>query len=213
MKVTVVSTQKNVCQEFEEKLNISLNCVAKDNAQINKDNSEIAFFPDVAVPFELIKSTVDNGVLVVFNAVACTIESLRDHGIDASQVIGMNLLPTFVNRPLAEITLSQTNKSDTSKLIELGWEIKEVESRIGLVTPRVIFMIINEAYYTVQEGTASREDIDIGMKLGTNYPKGPFEWSKAIGVQNIYRTLDALFEDTKEGRYKICPLLKREVLG
>ena len=50
-------------------------------------------------------------------------------------------------------------------------------------------MIINEAYYTVQEGTASREDIDLGMKLGTNYPMGPFEWSQAWGLNNIYELL------------------------
>lgn len=90
---------------------------------------------------------------------------------------------------------------------------KNVASRIGLVTPRVIVMIINEAYFTVQEGTATKEDIDVGMKLGTNYPKGPFEWANLIGLKNIYKTLDALYEDTKEGRYKICPLLKTEMQG
>ena len=81
-----------------------------------------------------------------------------------------------------------------------------------MVTPRIIFMIINEAYYTVQEGTATREDIDQGMKLGTNYPFGPFEWAEKIGLDNVYETLEAIYEDTKEERYKICPLLKREYL-
>ena len=65
---------------------------------------------------------------------------------------------------------------------------------------------------TVQEGTATREDIDIGMKLGTNYPKGPFEWLNEIGIENVYKVLEAIYQDTKEERYKICPLLKEEYL-
>jgi 3-hydroxybutyryl-CoA dehydrogenase len=73
-------------------------------------------------------------------------------------------------------------------------------------------MIINEAYYTVQEGTACRTDIDLGMKLGTAYPKGPFEWSEEIGIDHVYETLEALYQDTKDERYKICPLLKTEYL-
>jgi 3-hydroxybutyryl-CoA dehydrogenase len=73
-------------------------------------------------------------------------------------------------------------------------------------------MIINEAFFTVQEGTASREDIDTGMKLGTAYPKGPFEWMNEVGIENVYLALEAIYNDTKDGRYKICPLLKKEYL-
>ena len=73
-------------------------------------------------------------------------------------------------------------------------------------------MIINEAYFTVQEGTATREDIDLGMRLGTAYPKGPFAWSQEIGLDHVYETLEAMYEDTKDERYKICPMLKTEYL-
>ena len=71
-------------------------------------------------------------------------------------------------------------------------------------------MIINEAYYTLQEGTASRADIDTAMKLGTNYPFGPFEWSKRIGIKTIVKLLDNIYADTHDERYKICPLLRSE---
>jgi 3-hydroxybutyryl-CoA dehydrogenase len=73
-------------------------------------------------------------------------------------------------------------------------------------------MIINEAYLTVQEGTATREDIDIAMKLGTNYPYGPFEWCEKIGVQNVLAILNAAYADTKDERYKPSALLKKESL-
>ena len=74
------------------------------------------------------------------------------------------------------------------------------------------FMIINEACYTLQEGTATIPDIDLGMKLGTSFPKGPFEWANLIGVSEVYHTLKAIYEDTKDERYKICPLLKTKHL-
>ena len=129
-------------------------------------------------------------------------------------IIGMNALPTFIDRPLLECCA--THEIDQvvaqEKLKELGLETRFVKSRVGLVTPRIVCMIINEAYYTVQEGTASREDIDLGMKLGTAYPKGPFEWSQEIGIDHVYETLEALYQDTKDERYKICPLLKTEYL-
>ncbi|MBA3648553.1 MAG: hypothetical protein H0W62_08385 [Chitinophagales bacterium] len=91
---------------------------------------------------------------------------------------------------------------------KLKWSYLRVEDRVGMVTPRVIMMIINEACFTLQEGTASKEDIDKAMKLGTNYPFGPFEWCDRIGIKQVYETLEAIWNDTHDERYKICPLLK-----
>ena len=129
-------------------------------------------------------------------------------------IFGFNGLPTFINRPLLEVCLWKKEDADVLKKIctSLQTDYQVVEDRVGLVTPRVISMIINEAYYTAQEGTASREDIDMAMKLGTNYPYGPFEWCQRIGVKHVYELLEALYEDTKDERYKICPMLKKEYL-
>ena len=125
-------------------------------------------------------------------------------------LIGLNALPTFINRPLAEVSL--LNKNDEHILQEtmqqLNWDFKLVEDRVGMVTPRIVFMIINEACYTLQEGTANLKDIDTSMKLGTNYPFGPFEWADKVGVKHVYETLEAIYTDTHDERYKICPLLK-----
>lgn len=132
----------------------------------------------------------------------------------SNTVFGFNGLPTFMNRPLLEVSvLHETDKDALAKICKgLSTYFELVNDRVGMVTPRIIFMIINEAFYTVQEGTATKEDIDLGMKLGTNYPFGPFEWCEKIGIENVYETLEAIYEDTKEERYKICPLLKTEYL-
>ncbi|MEM9389959.1 MAG: 3-hydroxyacyl-CoA dehydrogenase family protein [Bacteroidota bacterium] len=127
-------------------------------------------------------------------------------------IFGFNGLPGFFNRSVLEVTSIDNSDSLASAVDALSIDYLEVADRVGMVTPRVIAMIINEAFYTLQEGTATKEDIDLGMKLGTNYPHGPFEWIEKIGVQNVYELLESLFEDTKDQRYKICPLLKRDYL-
>ncbi|MHC2990823.1 3-hydroxyacyl-CoA dehydrogenase [Pontibacter sp. HJ8] len=129
-------------------------------------------------------------------------------------LFGFNGLPTLFDRPLLEVSLLHQGEEEKLQSIctKLGTEYQLVDDRVGMVTPRILCMIINEACYTLQEGTASIADIDLGMKLGTNYPKGPFEWANAIGIVNVYNVLEAVYEDTKEERYKICPLLRTKYL-
>jgi 3-hydroxybutyryl-CoA dehydrogenase len=141
------------------------------------------------------------------------LSNLAGHQIKAN-LFGFNGLPTFLNRSILEVSV--LNPYDVPDLVEhckkLGTEFLVVDDRVGLVTPRIVCMIINEAYFTVQEETATREDIDMAMKLGTNYPFGPFEWCKRIGIKHVYELLEAVYEDTHDERYKICSLLKREYL-
>lgn len=129
-------------------------------------------------------------------------------------LVGMNALPTFINRNLAEVSLyNETDATQFQSVMnQLEWTYKLVADRVGMVTPRIIMMIINEACYTVQEGTATPADIDTSMKLGTNYPFGPFEWANRIGVKHVYETLEAVYTDTHDERYKICSLLKSTYL-
>ena len=133
----------------------------------------------------------------------------------ACTLVGFNGLPGFFENEKWEISVE--GKTDVTKIKTLFEDLNQsyflVQDRVGMVSTRVICMIINEAFYTVQEGTATMEDIDLGMKLGTNYPHGPFEWLKRIGIENVYEVLEALYEDTKEERYKICPILKRAYLN
>jgi 3-hydroxybutyryl-CoA dehydrogenase len=67
--------------------------------------------------------------------------------------------------------------------------------QVGFIAPRVLAAIINEACYALAAGVSSQEDIDTAMKLGTNYPHGPFEWASLIGWQSVY---DLLFAMSKE---------------
>lgn len=136
-------------------------------------------------------------VLAMEEEVACTL-------------IGMNTLPTFISRDKVEWSLPSGESKEVAEQIadKLGWEFTLVKDRTGMVTPRIILMIINEACYTLQEGTASIADIDRAMKLGTAYPFGPLEWADKIGIDDVYKTLEAIYQDTNDERYRVCPLLK-----
>lgn len=142
--------------------------------------------------------------LIFLNSVFTTLASLRKTGNLPSTVIGFCGLPTFFNRSILEVTLS--NPADQIILsqvaTELKTEFKIVKDQVGMVTPRVIAMIINEAYEALQQGVASRQDIDLSMKLGTNYPFGPFEWADKIGLNNVKKLLNALENATGDSRYR-----------
>lgn len=76
---------------------------------------------------------------------------------------------------------------------------------------RIISMLINEAYDALFMNVASREDIDLAMKNGVNYPKGLFQWADEIGLENVLNQLTELFEEYGEDRYRPNALLKRKV--
>ncbi len=106
-------------------------------------------------------------------------------------------------------TLNETLKTTFEKVLNgLGFEVIFVADIIGLVVPRTISMIINEAYFGLDDGISSKNDIDIAMKLGTNYPYGPFEWAEKIGLSRIKDLLFAL--EKTDPRYKPSNLLIKE---
>ncbi len=149
--------------------------------------------------------------LVLLNTVKISLSELQfTFGVPECELYGFNGLSGFINRELWEV--SSLSNTVTPIFNEKLGDYTLVDDRVGLVTPRVVLMIINEAFYTVQEGTASKSDIDQAMKLGTNYPYGPFEWLKIIGIEDAYETLEAIYNDTNDERYKIAPLLKKEYL-
>ena len=74
---------------------------------------------------------------------------------------------------------------------------------------RTVAMLINEAADAVQQGVCSREDADQAMKLGVNYPAGPFEWLEAWNVHAIVRLLDDLDDFYRGSRYRVSPWLRQ----
>jgi 3-hydroxybutyryl-CoA dehydrogenase len=73
---------------------------------------------------------------------------------------------------------------------------------------RVQCCIVNEAVFALGEGVGSAEDIDLGTKLGLNWPKGPLELGRELGFDHVLQTMDALYDRYHEERYRAAPLLR-----
>jgi 3-hydroxybutyryl-CoA dehydrogenase len=82
------------------------------------------------------------------------------------------------------------------------------ELKLGFHFPRVISMIVNEAYFALGENLAKPEAIDLAMKYGVNYPLGPIEWGEKIGLRYIIDLLTEYSEITDDPRYRISKELK-----
>ena len=87
-------------------------------------------------------------------------------------------------------------------LARAGITTYEVADVPGLVVARTLAVIANEAWETALHGVATPEDIDVAMELGTNYPAGPFEWTRRWGATSVLELLDQLWSSYHDTRYR-----------
>ncbi len=110
----------------------------------------------------------------------------------------------------APLTLVEvTGEAGERAFVGLGLHTARVQASAVGVLPRIVCQVINECAFALGEGVGSAQDIDAGMTLGMNYPHGPFAWAHAIGVEHVRATLDALWREYREERYRIAPRLQR----
>jgi len=123
--------------------------------------------------------------------------------------IRINAWPGFLEKNILEVASGAPAKMKGERILNaLGWQFAWAPDEPGMISGRIISMIINEAFYALQEKVSTRAEINIAMKLGTNYPYGPFEWSEKIGIKEIYRVLSELAK--KDTRYTIADALCNE---
>ena len=112
--------------------------------------------------------------------------------------------PTLLQRPVAEVVGRMEDQGRITEILQV-FNRRPVfcNDLPGFITPRIISMIINEAFLGLDEQLSSVADIDTAMKLGTNYPYGPFEWASIIGKHKISVLLQHLQKENI--RYKPAP--------
>lgn len=136
-----------------------------------------------------------------------TINTLKDWGLPKN-VSRFNGWRTFLQSDLWEV--ATYNEAGVKMIFgNLNWKYTIVADEPGFVAARVIAMIINEAYFTLGDNVSTKKEIDIAMRLGTNYPYGPFEWSEQIGLQKIFDLLKKL--SGKSSRYTVAPAMVTEL--
>ena len=204
MQIIVLADEKQKEEFLTKKLIADAEIIFVENFLDTMNyNSADAFF--------ILQEEIDKKKLEPFNGkpvfINSTTETLKELGLpeNFTRINGWN---TFLKRDTWEFTTN--NESVAGNIFKrLGWKYLPVADEPGLVSARIISMIINEAYYALGEDISTKDEIDLAMKLGTNYPYGPFEWSEKIGLKKVYTLLKKLSE--KDSRYNIAPTMENEL--
>lgn len=162
---------------------------------------DLLFEPDLK-RIELLKEILPNPVLV--NSVTTVLKDLPDG------FIRFNGWHTFLKGTLIEAACNnELLKKRTEEIFShFNKKAEWVVDEPGFITARIVSMIINEAYFALGEGVSSKNEIDVAMKLGTNYPYGPFEWAEKIGIKKIAALLTELSSNNK--RFTPAEMLQNE---
>lgn len=132
------------------------------------------------------------------------------------KVIGMHFMNPVPLMKLVEIIRSPATSDETYKTVhELTLALGKVpacsQDFPGFIANRILMPMINEACFALNEGLATKEDIDLVMKLGMNHPMGPLTLADFIGIDVCLAIMEVLHQGFGTEKYRPCPLLKQMV--
>jgi 3-hydroxybutyryl-CoA dehydrogenase len=134
------------------------------------------------------------------------------------RVVGFATFYPVAEKKVVELTSGLKTDSPALAAAEnffraLGKEPVGVKDAPGLIFPRILSLIINEAARSLDEGVAEAKEIDTAMRLGVNYPAGPLDWADRIGLDEVLAVLEGLQRETGDDRYRPAPLLAKMVFA
>ncbi|KAF8391326.1 hypothetical protein HHK36_023630 [Tetracentron sinense] len=166
--------------------------------------------------FSDLDKIVKVSAILASNTSSISITRLASATSRPTQVIGMH----FMNPPpimkLVEIVRGADTSDETFSTIKalaerFGKTIICSQDYSGFIVNRILMPMINEAFFTLYTGVATKEDIDTGMKLGTNHPMGPLELADFIGLDVCLSIMKVLHAGLGDSKYAPCPLLVQYV--
>ena len=165
--------------------------------------------------FTLLDKICRPGTILASNTSSLSITEIASVTYRASKCIGMHFFNPVHKMKLLEIVRAlETDEETVATCSEvgrcMGKEVVVIKESPGFITSRINAMIGNEAFYMLQEGVASAEDIDKALKLGLNHPMGPFELVDLVGLDTRLHILEYLHKTLGE-KYRPAPLLVQYV--
>ena len=155
-------------------------------------------------------------VIIATNTSSITITGLAAVTKRADRFIGMHFFNPVPMMALVEIIRGLATSDATYAATEalakrVGKTPICVKNAPGFVVNRILCPMINEAIFVLAEGLATAEDIDNGMKLGTNQPIGPLALADMIGLDTMLSVIEVFYEGFNDSKYRPAPLLKEMV--
>ena len=134
------------------------------------------------------------------------------------KVIGMHFFNPVPMMKLVEVIKGQlTSQEVHDKVMAIAAEVGKtpvsVNEAPGFVVNRILFPMINEAIIVLENGIASKEDIDTAMMYGANHKMGPLALADLVGLDICLAIMDVLYKETGDSKYRACPLIRKMVRG
>ena len=166
--------------------------------------------------FRRLDELVRPEVILASNTSSISLTQLGAVTARPDRVIGMHFMNPPVVMQLVEIVRGLATSDDTYAVIDalakqMGKTTIQAKDYAGFVVNRILLPMINEAIYALYEGVGGVEDIDQGMKLGTNQPMGPLALADLIGLDTCLAVLERLHHGLGDDKYRPCPLLRNYV--
>ncbi|MFY9562006.1 MAG: 3-hydroxyacyl-CoA dehydrogenase NAD-binding domain-containing protein [Terriglobales bacterium] len=165
--------------------------------------------------FTLLDKICRPTTILASNTSSLSITEIASVTYRAKKCVGMHFFNPVHKMKLLEVVRALETDADTlATAVEvgkrMGKEVVVIKEAPGFITSRINAMIGNEAFYMLQEGIASAEDIDKALKLGLNHPMGPFELVDLVGLDTRLHILEYLHKSLGE-KFRPCPLLVQYV--
>jgi 3-hydroxybutyryl-CoA dehydrogenase len=165
--------------------------------------------------FTLLDKVCRPGTILASNTSSLSVTEIASVTYRAKRIVGMHFFNPVHKMTLLEVVRAlETDDETLAATVEvgkrMGKEVVVIKESPGFITSRVNAMIGNEAFFMLQEGVASAEDIDKALKLGLNHPMGPFELVDLVGLDTRLHILEYLHRSLGE-KYRPAPLLVQYV--
>lgn len=166
--------------------------------------------------FEQLDSILPADSIIASNTSSISITKLAAFTRRPDKFMGVHFMNPVPIMKLVELISGTLTSAETVQkmeaLVESLGKIKiHSQDYAGFIVNRILMPMINEACYALYEGIGTKEDIDTGMKLGTNHPMGPLELADFIGLDTCLSILEVLHEGLGDPKYRACPILKNHV--